>query len=109
MKLITLIAAAIIAPVTHSETLSVEQILAMQNARNEAHASQERSDNALILALCSQDRSEPCLTAARQIIVKYKAAVVQLHENDKKFTERMAAGYGIQLEDTDPKSYPAGQ
>ncbi|CAH9013241.1 conserved hypothetical protein [Vibrio phage 141O35-1] len=94
MKLIALatLTLTLLAPVTHAETLSVEQIISMQNARNAAHEAQERSDNALILALCSQDQTKACLTTARQIIVKYKAAVVQLHENDKKFTERMAAG-----------------
>lgn len=92
MKLITLatLTLTLLAPVTNAETLSVEQILAMQNARNEAHASQERSDNALILALCAQDQSKACLTSARRVLVKYKAAVVQLHENDKVFTERMS-------------------
>lgn len=70
MKLITLatLTLTLLAPVTHAETLSVEQIL-----------------------------------------VKYKAGVVQLHENDKVFTERMSSGYGTPREDTDPKSYPAGQ
>lgn len=111
MKLITLasLALTLLAPVTHAATLSVEQILAMQNARNAAHEEQERLDNALILALCAQDKTKACLTTARRVLVKYKSGVVQLHENDKKFTERMSSGYGIPLEDTDPQSYPAGQ
>ncbi|AUR81745.1 hypothetical protein NVP1089O_95 [Vibrio phage 1.089.O._10N.261.51.F9] len=94
MKLITLatLALTLLAPVTHSETLSVEQILAMQNARNAAHEDQERSDNALILTLCAQDKTKACLTSARRVLVKYKASVVQLHENDKIFTERITAG-----------------
>lgn len=93
MKLLTLTAltvAALTPALTHAETLSVEQILDMQKARNEAHQAQERSDNALILALCESKPDKQCIAATRKLIVKYKANVVQLHENDKAFTERMS-------------------
>ena len=93
MKLITLatITLTLLTPVTHGETLSVEQIREMQNVRNEAHRAQERSDTSLILALCASNPVEQCVSTTRKLIMKYKANVLQLHENDKKFTERMKA------------------
>ena len=85
-----LLTLTLLTPLAHAETLSVEQILAMQNARNAAHEAQERSDNSLILALCAHDKTKQCLTSTRKLIVEYKANVVQLHENDKAFTKRMS-------------------
>ena len=85
-----LLTLALTASLAHAETLSVEQILAMQKARSEAHLAQERTDNALILALCSQDNTSKCLTETRKLIAQYKANLIRLHENDKVFTERLS-------------------
>lgn len=81
-------------PVTHAETLSVEQILEMQKARNEAHASQERTDTALILALCESKPDKQCIDSTRKLIAQYKAGIIRIHENDKVFTERMKQATG---------------
>ena len=85
-----LLALALTAPLTHAETLSVEQILDMQKARAEAHAAQERADNTMILALCEPRPDAACIKAARRALANYKANLIQLHENDKAFTKRLS-------------------
>lgn len=85
-----LLALALTAPLTYAETLSVEQILDMQKARAEAHAAQESADSALILTLCEPKPDAACIASTRKLIAQYKANLIQLHENDKAFTERLS-------------------
>ena len=102
-----LLALALTAPLVHSETLSVEQILEMQKARTEAHEAQERADTSLILALCEPKPDAACIASTRKLIAQYKANLIQLHENDKAFTERLAQSYGIELEDNSWETVPS--
>lgn len=75
---------ALIAPTVAANTLTVEQILELQQVRNEAHAAQERVDNSLILTLCHNDETEACITTMRKLV-----DLIRLHELDKRFTERL--------------------
>lgn len=84
-----LLSLALIAPTVAANTLTVEQILELQQARNEAHVAQERVDNSLVLTLCHEDPTDACITPMRQLIDKYKQGVIRLHEQDKRFTERL--------------------
>ena len=84
-----LITLALIAPTVAANTLTVEQILELQQVRNEAHAAQERVDNSLILTLCHNDETEACITTMRKLVDQYKHDLIRLHELDKRFTERL--------------------
>ncbi|AUR83273.1 hypothetical protein NVP1103O_91 [Vibrio phage 1.103.O._10N.261.52.F2] len=116
MKLITLatLTLTLLAPVTHGAESKAEQLQVLEDARNVALTASRKQDALLAGLICERRPEERnCEGQILVLLEQYKRNVVKMHGLEESYHSTRAklnsAEYGKALEDTDPKSYPAGQ
>lgn len=88
MKLITLasLTLTLLAPVTHAETLSVEQLQVLEDARNVALTASRKQDALLAGLICERRPEERnCEGQILVLLEQYKRNVIKMHGLEESY------------------------